>query len=125
MIDLAALYGVLRGVAMRKGIISHEDLSRLYHEATGDWHEPREGTWEGPLADLNGHAKAAGLPPISALVTCKPREGDNFGPPGGGFWESPGVPPRPVRGDARLLIWMGFVNLAYRAAWPETLPGLA
>ena len=76
------------------------------------------------LAELNGRVKAAGLPPLSALVTYKPQEGDNFGPPGGGFWGSPGVPPRPARADNRLLVWMGFVNLAHRAAWPASLPGL-
>jgi hypothetical protein len=61
MIELAALYGVLRVVAMNKGIVSLEDLSRFYHEATGDWHEPQERTWHGPLAKLNGHTRAAGL----------------------------------------------------------------
>jgi hypothetical protein len=123
MIDLKVLYGVLREVARREGVISYEELSRLYHEAGGDWHDP-EGTWDVPLAALNGRARAAGLPPISALVTSKPRAGENFGPPGGGFWDSPGVPPRPARTADRLMIWMGFVNLAYRAAWPEELPGL-
>jgi hypothetical protein len=54
MIDLAKLYGVLRGVATSKGIVSREDLSRLYHEATGDWHEPQGETWDEPLAELNG-----------------------------------------------------------------------
>jgi hypothetical protein len=78
-----------------------------------------------PLAEVNGHARAAGLPPISSLVTYKPQDDGNFGPPGGGFWESPGVPARPARADDRLMIWMGFVNLAHRAAWPETLAGLA
>jgi hypothetical protein len=123
MIDLATLYSVLRGVATSKGIISHEDLSRLYHEATGDWHEPREGTWDGPLAELNGRTKAAGLPPLSAVVTDRPRREDNFEPPTSGFWGSPGVPPLPRKAADRLLVWMGFVNLAYQAAWPETLPG--
>jgi len=27
--------------------------------------------------------------------------------------------------NERLMIWMGFVNLAYRATWPEALPGPA
>src|SRR5215468_439410 len=98
MIDLLVLYSVLRGVAVSKGIISYEDLSRLYHEATGDWHEPQR-TWDVPLAQVNGHARAAGLPPISALVTDRPRAGDNFGPPASGFWGSPGVPPRPGKVD--------------------------
>jgi hypothetical protein len=125
MIELAVLYAVLRDVARRKDVISYEDLSRLYHEAAGDWHDP-EGTWDVPLAGLNGRTRAAGLPPISAVVTSKPRAEENFGPPGdGGFWGSPGVPPRPARVADRLMIWMGFVNLAYRAAWPENLPGLA
>jgi hypothetical protein len=123
MIDLAVLYAILRGVAARKGIVSYEELSRLYHEAAGEWHGPH-GTWEEPLAQVNGHARAAGLPPISALVTDKPDEKSGFGPPGGGFWDSPGVPPRPRKGDDRLLVWMGFVNLAHRASWPQTLPGL-
>jgi hypothetical protein len=121
MIDLTVLYGILRGVAMSKGIISYEDLSRLYHEAMGDWHEP-QGTWDVPLAQVNGQARAAGLPPISALVTDRPRQGDNYEPPASGFWGSPGVPPRPRKVDDRLMIWMGFVNLAYRVAWPEKLP---
>jgi hypothetical protein len=124
MIDLATLYAVLRGVASRKGIISYEDLSRLYHEAGGEWHEPHGG-WDVALADLNGHAKAAGLPPISALVASRPRVTDNFEPPASGFWGSPGVPPRPAKADDRLLVWMGFVNLTYRVAWPEELPSLA
>ena len=124
MIELAALYGVLRGVAMSKGIVSHEDLSRLYHEATGDWHEPQERTWHGPLAKLNGHTRAAGLPPLSAVVTDRPHREDNYEPPTSGFWESPGVPPRPRKAADRLLVWMGFVNLAHRATWPETLAGL-
>ena len=124
MIDLKVLYGILRGVAMSKGIISYDDLSRFYHETTGDWLEPK-GTWEGPLAEVNGQAKAARLPPISALVTSRPKEGESFGPPTSGFWDSPGVPPRPVKGDYRLMVWMGFVNLAYLAAWPETLAGPA
>jgi hypothetical protein len=64
------------------------------------------------------------LPPISAVVTDKPRREDNFEPPTSGFWGSPGVPPRPRKGADRLLVWMGFVNLAHRAAWPETLAGL-
>jgi hypothetical protein len=123
MIDLAVLYGILRGVAKRQQIISYEDLSRLYQEATGDWHEPH-GTWDSPLAEVNGHTKAASLPPISALVTYKPQEGSNLEPPGSGFWGSPGVPPRPGRADNRLLVWMGFVNLVHRAEWPERLPGL-
>jgi hypothetical protein len=123
MIDLTVLYGVLRGVATGKGIISHEDLSRLYHEATGNWHEP-QGTWDVALAELNGHARAAGLPPISAVVAGRPRREDNFEPPASGFWGSPGVPPLPRKAADRLLVWMGFVNLVHRAAWPETLAGL-
>src|SRR5262249_39560874 len=120
MTDQAVLYGVLRAVAGRKAIVSYDELSRLYEEAGGE----RQGTWGAPLAELTGEPGAAGRPPISALVTAGPREGDNFGPPGGGFWGSPGVPPRPGRADNRLLVWMGFVNLAHRAAWPEKLPGL-
>jgi hypothetical protein len=123
MIDLAVLYGVLRGVAMSKGIISYEDLSRLYHEVTGDWHEP-QGIWDPSLAQVNRHAKAAGLPPLTAIVTDKPRQEDNFGPPTSGFWGSPGVPPMPRKAADRLLVWMGFVNLAHQAVWPETLAGL-
>jgi hypothetical protein len=123
MIDLTKLYGVLRGVATGKGVVSREDLSRLYHEADGDWHEP--GAWVVPLAEVNRLTKAAGLPPISAVVTDKPREGDSFGQPERGFWDSPGVPPRPRKGDDRLMVWMGFVNLAHKAAWPQTLPGQA
>jgi hypothetical protein len=125
MIDLVKLYGVLRGVATSKGIISREDLSRLYLEATGDWHEPQGETWDVPLADLNGHAKAAGLPPISAIVADRPRREENFEPPATGFWGSPGVPPLPRKAADRLMVWMGFVNLAHQAAWPETLAGLA
>src|SRR3954471_15552433 len=125
MVNLTVLYGVLRGVATSKGIISYEDLSRLYHEAAGDWHEPAGGAWNLPLAEVNGHARAARLPPISAVVTDKPRREDSFGPPTSGFWESPGVPPRPRKPADRLLVWMGFVNLAHQAAWPETLAGLA
>jgi hypothetical protein len=123
MIDVAVLYAVLRDVARSKGIISYEDLSRLYQEAGGEWHEPDE-TWDGPLVEINGHTRAAGLPPLSTLVTCKPRQEGNFEPPGGGFWSSPGVPPRPRRVDDCLMIWMGFLNLAHKALWPETLPGL-
>ena len=123
MIDLAVLYGILRGVATSKGVISHEDLSRLYYQATGNWHEP-QGTWNGPLAEVNGHAKAAGLPPLTAVVADRPRREDNFGPPTSGFWGSPGVPPMPRKAADRLLVWMGFVNLAHRATWPETLAGL-
>ena len=122
MIHLAVLYAVLRGVAGRKGVISYEDLSHLYHEETGEWHEPH-GTWDGPLAAVNAHTAAARLPPLSALVTYKPQQGSNFEPPGGSFWGSPGVPPRPGRADNRLLVWMGFVNLAHRAEWPESLLG--
>jgi len=122
MIDLAVLYGILRGVAMSKGIISYEELSCRYHEATGDW---QEGAWDGLLSEVNRHARAAGLPPLSAVVTDKPRREDNFEPPASGFWESPGVPARPRKAADRLLVWMGFVNLAHRAAWPETLAGLA
>jgi hypothetical protein len=85
LIDLKVLYGVLREVAMSKGLISHEDVSRLYHEATGDWHEPGKGTWDGPLARLNGHTRAAGLPPLSAVVTDKPHREDNYEPPTSGF----------------------------------------
>jgi hypothetical protein len=125
MIDLKVLYGVLRVVAMSRGLVSREDLSRHYHEATGDWHEPREGTWDGPLAKLNGHTGAAGLPPLSAVVTDRPHREDSYEPPTSGFWESPGVPPRPRKAADRLLVWMGFVNLAHRAAWPETLAGLS
>ena len=125
MVNLTVLYGVLRGVATGKGIISYEDLSRLYQEATGDWHEPLGGAWDVPLAEVNSLARAAGLPPLSAVVTDSPRRGESFGPPAAGFWGSPGVPPRPGKGDDRLLVWMGFVNLAHRAAWPEALPGLA
>jgi hypothetical protein len=125
MIDLAVLYGVLRGVATSKGIISYEDLSRRYHEVTGDWHEPQAGTWNVPLANVNGLTRAAGLPPLAAVVTDKPRQEDNFEPPTSGFWGSPGVPPMPRKAADRLLVWMGFVNLAHRAAWPETLTGLA
>jgi len=124
MIDLAKLYDVLRCVATSKGIISREDLSQLYHEATGDWHEPQAGIWDVPLAELNGHARAARLPPLGALVTDKPGREDNFEPPTSGFWGSPGVPPMPRKAADRLLVWMGFVNLAHRAAWPETLAGL-
>jgi len=124
MIDLTVLYGILRDVATNKGIVSHEDLSRLYHEATGNWHEPK-GTWNVPLAEVNGYVKAAGLPPLSAVVTDNPRQEDNFGPPTSGFWDSPGVPPRPGRNADRLLVWMGFVNLAHRAAWPQALDGLS
>ena len=123
MIDLAVLYGVLRGVATSKGIISHEDLSRLYHEATGNWHEP-QGSWDVSLAELNGHSRAAGLPPISAVVAGRPRRDDNFEPPTSGFWGSPGVPAMPRKAADRLLVWMGFVNLTHQAAWPETLAGL-
>jgi len=122
MIDLAVLYGILRGVAMSKGIISYEELSCLYHQATGDW---QEGGWDGPLAEVNRHVRAAGLPPLSAVVTDKPRREDNFEPPTSGFWESPGVPARPRKAADRLLVWMGFVNLAHRAVWPETPVGLA
>jgi hypothetical protein len=124
VIDLKVLYGILRGVALSKGILSYEDLSRRYHEATGDWLEP-QGTWDGPLAELNGHTKAARLPPLSAVVTDRPRQEDSFAPPTSGFWGSPGVPPKPRKAADRLMVWMGFVNLAYRAAWPETLERLA
>jgi hypothetical protein len=123
MIELAKLYRVLRGVAAGKDLISREDLSRLYHEATGDWHEPQGETWDGPLAELNGHARAAGLPPLSAVVTDRPRREHNFEPPASGFWGSPGVPPMPRKAADRLLVWMGFVNLVHQAPWPETLPG--
>jgi hypothetical protein len=123
MIDLALVYTLLRGVAATRGILSYEDLSRLYHEAGGEWYEP-DGTWDVPLSKMNGYTRAAGLPPLSALVTYKPQQEGNFEPPGGSFWDSPGVPPKPRRTDDCLMIWMGFLNLAYQAGWPETLPGL-
>jgi hypothetical protein len=123
MIDLKLLYGLLREVAMSKGIVTCEDLSRRYHEATGEWLEP-QGSWDVPLAAVNGHAKTAGLPPLSAVVTGKPRQEGSFEPPTTGFWDSPGVPPQPRKAADRLMVWMGFVNLAYQASWPATLAGL-
>ena len=62
--------------------------------------------------------------PLSALVTERPQQGDNFGPPASDFWDSPGVPPRPRKAADQLLVWLGFVNLAHRTAWPQMLPGL-
>jgi len=123
MIGVKALYGVLRDVAASKGVVSYEDLARLYHEAVGDWHEPQAALWQVPLVEINGLARAAGLPPLSALVTDKPRRDEGFGPPASGFWGSPGVPARPSKADDRLMIWMGFVNLVHLAAWPEALAG--
>jgi hypothetical protein len=122
VIDVKVLYGVLREAAVTKGILSHEELSRRYHEATGDWLEPRGG-WDVPLAEVNARTKAAGLPPLSAVVTDKPGREDGYEPPTSGFWGTPGVPPKPRKAADRLLVWMGFVNLAYRAAWPEALAG--
>ena len=75
-------------------------------------------------AAVNGHAKRAGLPPLSAVVTGKPRQEGSFEPPTTGFWDSPGVPPQPRKAADRLMVWMGFVNLAYQASWPATLAGL-
>ena len=77
------------------------------------------GSW----AAVNGQARAAGLPLISALVTYKPQQEGNFGPPGGDFRGSPGIPPRPARPDDRLLVWMGFVNLAHQAACKAFVAG--
>jgi hypothetical protein len=36
-----------------------------------------------------------------------------------------GTPGGAINNEGRLRIWLGFVNLAHRAAWPEHLPDLA
>lgn len=126
MIDQGQLYAILRRAARYGEIIAYPDLNARYHEATGEDHHPR-GTWDIPLDELNGHTNLAGLPPISALVTYRIDE-DNpdsaFVPPGDGFWETPGVPPKPDSADERERVWMEIVNRVHQARWPEELPEL-
>jgi uncharacterized protein (DUF433 family) len=121
-IDVNELYVILREVARRGGIVSYEDLSRLYHKSTGEWHEPH-GTWDVPLGRLNRQTNADGLPPISAVVTYKRQsEDEDWSPPGAGFWQSsPAVPPRPPTAEERLRVWYEFLRRVHAVPWPETL----
>ena len=82
----------------------------------------------GQRKSLLFHAHAVGLPAISAIVTYRIDEDDpdsQFGPPGDNFWGTPGVPARPGTAQQREFFWMGLVNSAHQANWPEHLPGLA
>jgi len=124
IVNLTVLYGVQRGVATSKVSSVYERPVPLYQEALGDWHEPLEGAWDVPLGQVNGHARAARL-------AADLRRGDRQPPPGGKFRAARppasagrrASPPRPGKGDDRLLVWMGFVNLAHRAAWPKPCRG--
>ena len=122
MIDLGVLYGVLREVARGKGVVGHDDLSRLYHEATGDYHDPINA-WPAPLAEVNGDPGGRPAAPFRRRDGPAPAGGE-LRAPGDRLLGVPGSPPKPRKAADQLLIWMGFVNLAHRAAWPETLVGL-
>jgi hypothetical protein len=117
VIDLDELYVILRDVARRKSRITYSELSVLYEQQTGEWHE-FHGTWDAPLGQLNNILYEAGLEPLSAVVVLK-----NGGEPGSGFWgSSPGVPAEPRKAEDRLLKWAMILKRVHAEDWPDELP---
>ncbi len=115
--DFDAIYAVLAEVARRGAQLTYGDLSRAYHQATGDWHEPH-GSWDNPLGELNQRLERLGWPALSGVVVL-----DGVGEPGGGFWGgSPNVPRRPVNDVARIAEYGRIMRDVYAAPWPEQFP---
>ncbi|MFN5297832.1 MAG: hypothetical protein ACK5HA_05995 [Planctomycetaceae bacterium] len=116
----AVLYGILRGVAANRGVITYAQLSDAYPNAEGDPINPQYG-WNQPLGELNVSLHRAGCPPLSAVVISQERN-----EPGNGFWGSaPNVPPRPTNEIERLETWHGLLDQVYGHRWPEQFPGQA
>lgn len=116
-IDLDELYVILRDVARKKGKITYSELSSLYEQRTGEWHDFHR-TWDAPLGRLNNSLYEAGLEPLSAVVVLK-----IGGEPGGGFWgSSPAVPIAPRKAEDRLLTWAMILKRVHAATWPDELP---
>jgi hypothetical protein len=121
-IDIGILYQILRNVAASALTIHYSDLSERYRERTGEWYEPH-GSWDQALWQINALANQhePRLPPLSAVVTLKPRPGEQE-EPGGLFWgSSPDVPTKPHGKDARILRWAGILRSVHSAAWPHNL----
>lgn len=115
--DFDALYAILVGVARRGDQITYTELSRAYHQATGEWREPHGG-WDDPLGELNQRLYAAGLQPLSAVVVLKETR-----QPGVRFWESsPNVPRRPSNVGARVEAYNRILAAVHQARWFDAFP---
>jgi hypothetical protein len=115
--DLGVLYTILVGVARRGGQIAYGQLSREYHAATGEWHEPH-GSCDNPLGELNQRLAGQGWPALSAVVVL-----DGLFEPGGGFWGSgPNVPRRPANDMARIAEYSRILVDVHHAPWPDAIP---
>ena len=104
MIDLGILYAILRRTAAKRAMVGELDLARLYHAETGQWHSDED--WKASLADLNQNSAAAGLPPISALVTDDPKQGTYRAP-----------------AERDYFGWIRLVAQVHLANWPQHLSG--
>ena len=120
-VNLDELYLILRDVASKKKIWSYTELSEEYRQRFHVWHEPH-GSWDVPLGEINTRTHSVGLPALSAVITYKPEQGSSHGPPGKGFWGTPGVPPRPARKDDQYDEWIKILNTVHAAKWPAGLP---
>jgi hypothetical protein len=120
-LNLPILYHILASISGQRELLTYGDLSRAYHDATGEWHEPHR-SWDQPLGQLNTQLCEAGWPPLSAVVVLQSPDGA-FGEPGAGFWQSsPNVPARPANPTDRTVMWAGLLEQVHRSQWPATLP---
>ncbi|MDY7225780.1 hypothetical protein [Hyalangium rubrum] len=120
-VNLDYLYEILRDIASKQDIWSYSDLSAEYNKRFRVYHPPH-GSWDVPLLQINTRTHAARLPALSAVITYEPSAASNYGPPGKGFWGTPGVPPRPARADDREDEWLKILNQVHAATWPPQLP---
>jgi hypothetical protein len=121
-VDLRVLYGLLRAVAVARGMITYGDLSRRYEQQTGNLVDPHRG-WGLPLADIDRRCMALchghHRPILSAIVVSQE------GTPGAGFWgienHEGGLVTPAVPDDAA---WVQMVTAVHAQGWPEDLDDL-
>jgi hypothetical protein len=119
MIDLPAVYELLRRAAAKRSFLSRQDLARRYQHQAAKWRDASHALDEA-LSALNAATTAAGLPPIGAIVTEDPKQG-TYRPPTTGFWGSPGVPECPPQEHDAYFTWMRLVIQVHVTKWPPQL----
>jgi len=112
------LYLLLVNIASKHDRISYGDVSKKL----ADHPDHRTGL-SAPLDELNIVCKKANLPPISALVVQKGKNGQ-LGLPGIGFWRCSAVAPTPEGELKRLEKYTKYIEEIYNTKWPTSLVGL-
>jgi hypothetical protein len=113
IVNLAALYGILRRIATTHDTLTYTDLTVAYRLDPQGKATISPRLWGVPLGHVSRWADSQDLPAISAVIY-----NHSLSMPGEGFWGIGTAPQTPDQTE-----WKKYLQEVYAANWPQKYSG--